>query len=102
VIADYQWEWLAGSSSQEDVVQVLETSGGRVLITQQIQINTHHGGHSVGASYDPRRRVLTCSGADLDPPEGRCCPSLMDVVTFRWNGAKFVRVSGKRHSLPEN
>jgi len=99
-VAAYDWMWTAGSSSQSSIVQVFERRGDKVFITQQIEVDTHHGGRAVGAWFDPARRVLTVKAVNYAPFEGRCCPSLMGVVDFRWQGQRFHRTDAKRVLLP--
>jgi hypothetical protein len=101
-VVDYDWEWIAGSSSQSNIVQVVELREGKVYITQEIEVDTHHGGHAVGAWFNAGRKRLTVKAVNYAPFEGRCCPSLMGVVTFVWDGTRFHRITAKRVPLPKD
>src|SRR5262249_3696066 len=99
-VADYSWIWIAGSSSSSDIIHVLELRDGKVYVTQEIEADTHHGGKAVGAWFDSNKKLLTVKAVNYAPGEGRCCPSLMGVVTFRWNGKQFRPMRAKRVPLP--
>ena len=99
IVANYSWEWIAGSSSQSEIVQVFHFSGNEVFVTQQIKIDMHHGGGAVGAYFNFRRKLLLAKAVAYGFGEGRCCPSLMDIVTFRWDGERFRRVNRQRVPL---
>jgi hypothetical protein len=99
-VVDYGWIWIAGSSSSSEFVQVFERRGDNVYITQEIEADTHHGGTPVGAWFNADKNLLTVKAVNYAPLEGRCCPSLMGVVTFRWDGNQFRRISAKRVPLP--
>ena len=100
-IADYEWEWVGGSSSHSDIVQVFELRDSMLFITQQIEADTHHGGRVVGGRFNTATKLLTVKAVDYADREGRCCPSLMDVATFRWDGKQFHRISAKIVPLPK-
>lgn len=101
-LAYYEWGWYAASSSQSGVVQVFELRDGKVSITQQIDFDMHHGGHAVGASFDPNSRTITVRSVPYESPDGRCCPTYINIVTFRWDGQLFVSVRARRAPLPQD
>jgi hypothetical protein len=88
-IAGFRWESIAGSSSHEDSVQVLTLRAGHIHVLQQISFEVHHGGERAGATFDPKTRVLTVRAVRADPEKGRCCPAVLDVVTYRWSTDRF-------------
>lgn len=100
-VVAYTWFWTAASSSSEEIVQLFEAHEGSVYITQQIRIDTHHGGRAVGARFEEKNKLLTAKAVSYVQGEGRCCPSLMSAVSFRWDGQQFRRVHAKRVPLPK-
>jgi len=100
-VVDYGWFEVAGSSNSYEVVQLFELRDGKLYITQQIEAVTHHGGKAVGAWFNTNKDLLTVK-AVADSPNGRCCPTHMNVVVFRWDGTEFRRVSAKAVPLPED
>jgi len=99
-LAAYDWEWVGGSSSHSQIVQVFELRDGKVFITQQIEADTHHGGAAVGAVLNPSKKTLVVRAVELDSPKGRCCPTQINVVAFAWTGKQFRRVSAFRMPNP--
>ncbi len=91
-VADFHWGWIVASSSQSEAVQVFELSDHRLRIVQQIEFNVHHGWPRAGASFDPKTDLLTVRAVRNDPANGRCCPSILDVVAYRWSGNRFIEV----------
>jgi hypothetical protein len=101
-VAGYGWFEAAGSSNSSEVVQVLELRDRKVYITQQIEAVTHHGGKSAGAWFDTKKNLLTVKAVESDSPKGRCCPTHMNVVVFRWDGNRFRRISAKTVPIPQD
>jgi hypothetical protein len=101
-VAAYGWLWVAGTSSSSEIVQVFELRNGKVYITQEIEADIHHGGKPVGAWFDSRKKLLTVKAVNYAPLEGRCCPSLMGVVTFRWDGKRLRAIRAKHVPLPQD
>jgi len=95
----YDWEWVGGSSSHSQVVQVFELRDGKVFITQQIEADTHHGGR-VGAILNKEKKTLVVRAVEIDSPKGRCCPTHINVVAFTWTGKTFQRVSSRQIPNP--
>ena len=100
MVVDYGWVWSSGSSSQSDIVQVLEWQNGKVWITQQIEADSYGGGAIAGAWFDPKTKRLTVKAVELDSPKGRCCPTHINIVAFRWDGGKFRQVSARQAPMP--
>jgi hypothetical protein len=99
-LAVYSWEWVGGSSSQSVLVQVLELRGESVFITQRIEAEAH--GLGAGARFDPRNKLLTVKAVGFAEGDARGAPSFLGVVTFRWDGKQFHRVSGRKAPLPKS
>jgi hypothetical protein len=99
-LAAYDWEWVGGSSSHSQIVQVFELRGDSVFITQQIEADTHHGGRAVGATLNKEKQTLIVRAVELDSPKGRCCPTYINVVAFRWTGSRFQQVSSRQVPIP--
>ena len=102
LVVAYDWSWTAASSSQSQIVQIFELRDGKLLIVQQIEADTHHGGQEVGAKLNSTSHLLTVKTVELNSPKGRCCPTHIDVVTFRWEQSKFRRISAHQIPFQEN
>lgn len=102
VVVDYGWIWTGGSSSQSDVVQVFELRDGKVFITQQIEADTHGGGTAAGATFDQKTKQLIVKSVELDSPRGRCCPTHLNIVVFRWEQGKFRPFSSRQVPMPKD
>jgi hypothetical protein len=100
-VVDYGWFEAAGSSNSFAVVQLFERRDGKLYITQQIEAIMHHGGRSVGAWFNANKKQLTVKAVELDSPKGRCCPTRMNVLVFRWDGTQFRCISVKTVPLAE-
>ena len=83
----------AGSSSRSGIAQVIELANNRLQITQQIDWDEHFQAGSPYVSFDGRTKRLTIRSAHYLPGDAHCCVSAMDVVTFRWNGTRFLQKS---------
>jgi hypothetical protein len=99
-LAAYDWEWIGGSSSHSQIIQVFEIRGDRVFVTQQIEADTHHGGKATGATLSKEKKTLIVKAVELDSPKGRCCPTYINVVAFRWTGSRFQQVSSHQVPIP--
>lgn len=100
MVVAYGWVWSGGSSSQSDIVQVLESQDGKVWITQQIEADTYGGGTIAGARFDQNAKRLTVKAVDLDSSKGHCCPTHINIVVFRWDGGKFRQISARQVPMP--
>lgn len=98
-LALYGWTWASGSSNSSLLAQVMEPRGEKVFITQQIEANAHGAGADV--AFDPATKLLTVKAVGFTPSDAHCCPSFLGVVTFRWDGQRFVRVGAKRVPIPK-
>jgi hypothetical protein len=99
VLAIYFWEWARGSSSQSVLVQVLESRDGNIVVTQQIEAEAH--GLGAEARFDSRTEQLTVKASVSADTDAHCCPSSLGIVTFRWNGQKFVAINGRKVPAPK-
>jgi hypothetical protein len=85
------WFEAGGSSSQEGVARVFTLSGSRLRVVQEIGWDTHFRAGRPTESFDPATNTLVIRSAHYIPGDAHCCVSAMDVVTFRWDGARFVQ-----------
>lgn len=95
----YLWEWVGGSSSQSLIVQVLESRGEKVFITQQIEAEAH--GCCADATYNRANKLLVVTAMGFTDSDSHCCPSFLGLVTFRWDGMRFVRSGARRAPIPK-
>jgi hypothetical protein len=88
-------DWVSACASSDDtgIVQVFEISDGHPVALQQIEYNERGGGAS--HSFNPKTGTLTIKGAH---GWEHCCPTTLDVGTFKWNESKFTLV--KTASIP--
>ncbi|HXO37893.1 MAG TPA: hypothetical protein VN872_04620 [Candidatus Acidoferrum sp.] len=100
-LAAYDWEWVGGSSSHSQIVQVFELRGGKVFITQQIEADSHHGGRAARAILNKQKKTLVVRAVEIDSPKGRCCPTQINVVAFTWTGKSFRRVGSRQIPNPD-
>jgi hypothetical protein len=98
-VVDYLWTDGNGSSNQSEIVQVFELRDGKVFITQQVEADTH-GGDTAGARFDETTKRLIVKAVELDSPNGRCCPTHLNVVVFRWEGREFRQISARQTPIP--
>jgi hypothetical protein len=98
-VALYDWEWIGGSSSQSNVIQVFGCQGGRLSILQQIS-NDAHSIHA-GANYNPETGVLTVKSVRYGAG-AHCCPEKLDIVTFKWAGGGFEQISWETVTMPRS
>ena len=96
-IVAYRWTWAGGSSSQSDVIQVLECDRGRFVVLQQILNDAHSD--QAGAKYDASAGILTVRSVRYGSG-AHCCPEKLDVVTFKWTGKLFQRIRWKTIKMP--
>jgi len=88
------WEWAYGSSSQEDVVQVLECHDGHWTVTQQIETDQHAIDAAAPNSFNPRSRTLLLSST-VYGQGAHCCPEFYERLQYHWNGERFLEKSRK-------
>lgn len=96
-IVAYRWMWSGGSSSQSDVIQVLECDKGRFIMLQQILNDAHS--EQAGATYEARTRILTVRSVRYGAG-AHCCPEKLDVVTFKWTGKSFQMIRWETIRMP--
>jgi hypothetical protein len=91
VMAD--WVSACGSSSDFGVAQVFGIANGQPIVLQQILYNERGGG--AASSYSMKTSTLTIKSVH---GWEHCCPTTLDVGTFKWNGSKFALT--KTDSIP--
>jgi len=96
----YSWFAAGGSSSQGGTADVLTVRNGRLRCAQEIGWDTHFQAGGPTDSFDPSKNTLVIRAAHYIPGDAHCCVSAMDVVTYQWDGARFVQ-SGIRTELSE-
>ena len=71
---------------------VFHLSNQRLTLSQVISPEVH--GTPDKTSFDPKTRRLTVYATNYGYGS-HCCPQYIDIVTYRWSGAEFVRISRK-------
>ena len=89
----YSWAYVGGSSSQGGSAKVFTVTNGRLRSVQEIGWDTHFQAGQPTDSFDPGTRTLVIRSAHYIPGDAHCCVSAMDVVTFRWDGTRFIQTS---------
>jgi hypothetical protein len=84
-----------GSSNQWGIADLFVLSGKHLQISQEIKWETHAGGRE---SFDSATNTLVIRSDR--PGGGGCCIPELDVVTFKWDGSRFVQ-TGIRTELSE-
>jgi hypothetical protein len=87
----YSWFGAGGSSSQGGTAEVFTVSDGHLRSVQKIDWDTHFQAGQPTDSFDPSTNTLVIRSAHYIPGDAHCCVSAMDIVTFRWNGTRFVQ-----------
>jgi hypothetical protein len=70
---------------------VFTVSAGHLRSVQTIGWDTHFQAGQPTESFDPGTNALVIRSAHYIPGDAHCCVSAMDVVTFRWDGARLVQ-----------
>jgi hypothetical protein len=96
----YSWFAAGGSSSQGGIAEVFTVSGSHLRALQKIGWDTHFHAGEPTDSFDPKTKTLVIRSAHYMPGDANCCISAMDVVTFGWDGTRFVE-SGVQTELSE-
>jgi hypothetical protein len=91
----YSWFAAGGSSSQGGTAEVFTISDGHLRSVQKIDWDTHFQASQPTDSFDPGTNTLVIRSAHYIPGDAHCCVSAMDVVTFKWNGTRFVQANVK-------
>ena len=97
----FSWSAAGDSSSQGRIAQVFNLSGGRLRVVQEIFWDTHFQAGGLTESFEPGTNTLVIHSAHYIPGDAHCCVSAMDVVTFRWDGTRFIQ-AGIRTELSEH
>jgi hypothetical protein len=92
-------EWLdcGGSCSSTGIVQLVAIRSGHPVVIQQFVYDSHATG--TGVRFDPNSLLLTIIGRSNDGSPN-CCAKNLDLVTYRWQGPKFVQEQYKRVPAP--
>jgi hypothetical protein len=88
-VAEFDWVATGASASDYAVVQVFQMHDGHLNVVQQILFSTR-GSDKAGASLSSKSNVLTIRGVH---GWEHCCPTQLDVVTFRFDGSAFKQVA---------
>ena len=72
---------IAGSSSEEGVIQVFGIRNDRLVMIQQFAYDRQAPG--TGETFDRAAGVLTVT-ARTDDQSAHCCPKSIDIVSYRW------------------
>jgi hypothetical protein len=90
----YEEDDVGGSSNQEGLAQVFALSHNRLRVMQQIIWDLHYGGpFGQLDTFDEKTGTLLVHSSHYMPGDAHCCVSAIDVVTYRWDGRKFVQAS---------
>jgi hypothetical protein len=100
VLVLLSWFAAGGSSSQGGMARVFTLSGSHLRAAQEIDWDTHFEGSQPTESFDSSTNTLVVRSSHYIPGDGHCCISAVDVVTFRWDGTRFVQ-SGLQAELSE-
>jgi hypothetical protein len=97
-VVETYWTSCGGPCLTSGVVQLFAILAGHPVITQQFVFDSQAIG--TGVTFDQKPIILTITGRS-DDGSGHCCPKSLDVVTYHWQGTKFVRQDYKRVPVPE-
>jgi len=89
----FSWFAAGGSSSQGGTAQVFTVSNAHLQSMQKIGWDTHFQAGQPTDSFDPSTKTLVIRSAHYIPGDAHCCVSAMDIITFRWDGTRFVQSS---------
>jgi hypothetical protein len=96
----YRWFAAGGSSSQGGIAEVFTVWDDQLRSVQEIDWETHFEAGGPTDSFDSSTNTLVIRSAHYIPGDSHCCVSAMDIVTFRWDGSRFIQ-SGIRTELSE-
>jgi hypothetical protein len=91
------WLDCGGSCSSTGVVQLVSIHSQHPVVIQQFVFDSHADG--TGATFNEKSQTLTVTGRS-DDGSPHCCARNLDVVTYRWQGSKFVQGQYKRVPAP--
>ena len=89
---------IAGSSSEEGVIQVFGIRAGHPRATQQLDYDRQAPG--TGSTFDPSTGLLTVTARTADD-SAHCCPKHVDIACYRWNGNEFKLEQSRTVALPD-
>jgi hypothetical protein len=91
------WVSEAGSSSQNEAVNLYEVLDGKVALVEQIDFDP------AGEPYfDPTTGKLTIKANNYGFSDGICSPPGMKEVTFNWTGHSFKEQTSKTVPCPKS
>ena len=93
------WVSCGASCNSHEIVQVFELRGDHPVLVQQVYFDSD--AKATGATYDDRIRTLTVVGRSNDDSP-HCCPTSLDVITYRWEGQQFVQRGYRQIRLPQS
>jgi hypothetical protein len=85
------WNEVAVSSSQAAYASVFTLSNHHLQSVQQIAWDTHSQAGLAKDTFNPSTNTLLIRAAHHLPDDAHCCVSALDVITFRWNGSRFIQ-----------
>jgi hypothetical protein len=87
----YQDTHGGGSTSSMGIAQLFRLSNRTLALLQRIQWNAdaRDEKYSELFTFDLKTRTMVIRSSHYMPGDAHCCISAVDVVTFRWNGARF-------------
>lgn len=91
------WVSCGANCNSHEIVQVFELRGGHPVLVQQINFNSDATG--TGVTFDDNSLTLTITGRSSEESP-HCCPTSLDVVTYRWERHQFVHSGYKRVPVP--
>jgi len=91
------WLDCGGSCTSIGVVQLITVRAAHPVIKQQFVFDSHATG--TGATFDEKSLTLIITGRSNDDSPN-CCAKNFDVVTYHWQGSRFVQQSYKRIPAP--
>ena len=88
-----KWLTASGSSNEYGVAQIFKLVDRRLTLVQQLLWDEHFSSHQPYESFDQKADTLVVRTAHYVSQDGHCCASAVDVVTLKWDGARFMRKS---------
>lgn len=90
-VATYGWVTAGGSVSGYGAVNLYTVTDNRLVLQEQINFVAETPG--TGAFFDPTTRTVTVNASHYDNDDAHCCPSKIDIISFRWARRLFQKSS---------
>ena len=87
--SDYEWDTSFGNTNEEGIGQVYDLRQGNLRLAQEIDWQIV----SLRSYLVSKNERLVIRAAHYLDGDARCCISATDIVTFRWNGSRFLQAS---------